>query len=136
LYAGSGALGFEALSRGAAEVVMVEQDPSVVRHLAQAATLLGATDAHIVQADAMNYLSGTARPFELVFLDPPFALGALTELCTLLDVRGWLAPTAWIYLEQSARDALPELPAGWQLLKDTRAGEVRAMLARREGGSR
>ena len=115
---------------------MVEQDPSVVRHLAQAATLLAATDAHIVQADAMNYLSGTARPFELVFLDPPFALGALTELCTLLDVRGWLAPTAWIYLEQSARDALPELPAGWQLLKDTRAGEVRAMLARREEGSR
>jgi 16S rRNA (guanine966-N2)-methyltransferase len=136
LYAGSGALGFEALSRGAAEAVMVEKDAAVVRHLGEAATLLGTPDARIVQADALHFLSGTARPFDVVFLDPPFALGALAELCTLLEVRGWLAPTAWIYLEQSARDAPPELPVGWQLLKDTRAGEVRAMLARREGEHR
>ena len=136
LYAGTGALGFESLSRGAAEAVLVEKDPIVVRQLLQAATLLGASQATVVQADAGVYLSGPVRPFDLVFLDPPFALGALTELCTLLDVRGWLAPTAWIYLEQSARDALPDLPVGWQLLKETRAGEVRALLARREEGSR
>ena len=132
LYAGSGALGFEALSRGAAEAVLVEKDSAVVRHLQQAATLLGTTQAVVVQADAQSYLSGPARPFDLVFLDPPFALGALAELCKLLDVRGWLAQTAWIYLEQSARDPLPDLPVGWQLLKETRAGEVRALLARRE----
>jgi len=135
LYAGTGALAFEALSRGAAEAVLVEKDPQAVHALREAAVVLKATNAEVVQADAQSYLAGLARPFDLVFLDPPFALGALAELCTLLEARGWLAPRAWIYLEQAARDAPPALPGGWQLIKETRAGEVLAMLARREEGA-
>jgi len=114
---------------------LVEKDPQAVHALREAAVVLKATNAEVVQADAQSYLAGLARPFDLVFLDPPFALGALAELCTLLEARGWLAPRAWIYLEQAARDAPPALPGGWQLIKETRAGEVLAMLARREEGA-
>lgn len=135
LYAGSGALGFEALSRGAAETVLVERDAGVVRTLTAAAAALGATQAQIVHADAQAYLSGPVTAFDLVFLDPPFALGALTELCTLLEVRGWLAPAALIYLEHAVRDVPPALPENWRLIKETRAGEVRAVLARRGDGT-
>ena len=134
LYAGTGALGFEALSRGAAESVFVERDPIAVRNLIAVAQTLGANQARITQSDAQVFLSGSPQPFDLVFLDPPFALGALGELCTLLDSRGWLAPAAHIYLEQAARDALPELPPGWRQIKETRAGEVRALLAQRAVG--
>jgi 16S rRNA (guanine966-N2)-methyltransferase len=134
LYAGTGALAYEALSRGATSAVMVEQDPRVVRQLREVGRLLGTTQARVVQADAKAYLKGPAEPFDLVFLDPPFALGALTELCTLLEEGGWLAPAAWVYLEQSARDALIDLPQGWRVVRETRAGEVRAQLAQRDGG--
>lgn len=135
LYAGSGALGFEALSRGAAAAVLVERDAGVAQTLTAAAAALGATQAQIVRADAQAYLAGPVTPFDLVFLDPPFALGALTELCTLLEVRGWLTPAALIYLEQAARDVPPALPENWRLIKETRAGEVRAVLARRGDGT-
>jgi 16S rRNA (guanine966-N2)-methyltransferase len=131
LYAGTGALGFEALSRGAACATFIEQDPVTVRSLTEVARLLGADGARILRADAKSYLATTPEPFDLVFLDPPFALGALSGLCTLLESGGWLSPTAYIYLEQSAGDALPELPANWSLVRETRAGEVRALLARR-----
>jgi 16S rRNA (guanine966-N2)-methyltransferase len=131
LYAGTGALGFEALSRGAAAATFIEQDPVAVRSLGEVARLLGADGARILRADAKAYLATTPEPFDLVFLDPPFALGALSGLCTLLESGGWLSPTAYIYLEQSAADALPELPANWSLVRETRAGEVRALLARR-----
>jgi 16S rRNA (guanine966-N2)-methyltransferase len=133
LYAGTGALGFEALSRGALHSTLVERDPVAVRTLASVASQLGTTAARILRAEAMAYLATPPERYDLVFLDPPFALGALTELCTLLESRGWLAPTAWVYLEQAARDAPPELPPNWHFAKDTRAGEVQAWLARRGG---
>jgi 16S rRNA (guanine966-N2)-methyltransferase len=135
LYAGTGALGFEALSRGAASSTFVERDPIAARTLGDVAQLLNTAAARVLRTDALHYLATPAEPYDLVFLDPPFALGALNELCTLLETRGWLAPIAWIYLEQAAGDALPALPANWRMIKDTRAGEVRALLARRVGGT-
>jgi 16S rRNA (guanine966-N2)-methyltransferase len=133
LFAGSGALGFEALSRGAAEAVLVERDARVVAALRASAAVLGEPAPAIVAADALAYLKGPARPFDVVFLDPPFAAGWLPDLCKLLEDRGWLAPRAYVYLECAAGDAAVPLPEAWEALRETRAGEVRAVLARRRG---
>jgi 16S rRNA (guanine966-N2)-methyltransferase len=131
LFAGSGALGLEALSRGAREVVFVEQEPRVAAALRETIAALGDDRSQVVTADAFRYLAGGARPFDVVFLDPPFARGWLAELCTLLEHGGWLAPRAYIYLEGAARDGIPPLPEPWETARETRAGEVHGVLARR-----
>lgn len=133
LFAGSGALGLEALSRGAVEVTFVERDRLVADGLRQALVALGAQGGRVVTADAFEFLRGPATPCDLVFLDPPFAKGWLGDLCTLLDDRNWLAPHAWIYLECAARDGVPALPPGWTDWRHARAGEVSAHLVRRAG---
>ena len=131
LFAGSGALGLEALSRGAREVVFVEREPRVAAALRDTIDALGGGRSELVTADAFRYLAGAPRRFDLVFLDPPFAAGRRAELCTLLEDGGWLAPRAYIYLEGAARDGMPPLPEPWQALRETRAGEVLGVLARR-----
>lgn len=131
LFAGSGALGFEALSRGAREVTFVESDRTAAAHLRESLETLKAAGATVVHADAFAFLRGAARPYDVVFLDPPFARGWLPELCTLLEAHGWLAPHAWIYLESAAREGLPPLPAGWSEWRHARAGDVDAHLVRR-----
>ena len=133
LFAGSGALGLEALSRGARECVFVEREPAVAAALAATVTMLDDRRSALVTGDAFRFLAGAARPFDLVFLDPPFTRGWLPELCTLLEQRGWLAPRAFVYLEGAARDGAVALPASWQALRTTRAGEVQGLLARRAG---
>ena len=83
-----------------------------------------------------TFLLGPARPFDVVFLDPPFAAGLLPDLCKLLEQRGWLAPRAYVYLENAVSDAAVPLPDGWEAVRETRAGEVRAVLVqRRDAGS-
>jgi 16S rRNA (guanine966-N2)-methyltransferase len=131
LFAGSGALGLEALSRGAREVVFVERDARVASALKETIATLGAGRSVLVTADAFRYLAGAPRPFDVVFLDPPFAQGRLAELCTLLEFGGWLAPRAYVYLEGAARDGIPPLPEAWETARETRAGEVHGVLARR-----
>jgi 16S rRNA (guanine966-N2)-methyltransferase len=130
LFAGSGALGIEALSRGAAATVFVDRDPTAVRTLAANLALLGATTGEVLRADALQFLRGPVRSFDIVFLDPPFASGGIPEVCALLAADGWLAPGAHIYIEQSAREPLDGLPAGWTLVRSRRAGEVGYHLAR------
>jgi 16S rRNA (guanine966-N2)-methyltransferase len=129
LYAGTGVLGLEALSRGAAAAVFVEQSAPAARQLEQSLAALEATATRVVVADAAVYLQGAPTPFDVVFLDPPYGT-ELGNLCTLLG-RGWLAPGARIYLESSRSDALPELPTGWDLLREKTAGQVRFALAQR-----
>ena len=124
LFAGSGALGLEALSRGAAHVTFVEHDEAAVRELRARLAAWQADDARVVRADALRYLAGEARPFDLVFLDPPFASELLGEAARLLEERHWLEPGALIYLECAARAGLPPLPAPWGALKAKQAGEV------------
>ncbi len=124
LFAGSGALGLEALSRGAASAVFVEQSAAATRALSELIAEWNAHGARIERADAVKFLQGSAQPFEIVFLDPPFAAGVLSSAATLLEERGWLAPEALIYVESSARAALPALPPSWQPLKAKQAGEV------------
>jgi 16S rRNA (guanine966-N2)-methyltransferase len=131
LFAGSGALGLEALSRGAREVVFVEREPRAAAALRATLAALGARGATVTEADAFRYLGGAPRPFDVVFLDPPFAEGRLGDLCTLLEDGGWLARRAYVYLEGAARDGLPPLPPRWEAVRQTRAGEVLGVLARR-----
>jgi 16S rRNA (guanine966-N2)-methyltransferase len=124
LFAGSGALGLEALSRGAAHVTFVEQDAAAARELRARLAEWHAGDASVERADALRYLAGTAQPFDIVFLDPPFASELLPRAAAALAERRWLRPGALVYVESAARDGLPALPASWQLLKAKQAGEV------------
>ena len=123
LFAGSGALGLEALSRGAAHVTFVEQDAAAARELRTRLAEWQAQDARVERADAVRYLAGAARPFDIVFLDPPFASQLLSRAAVLLEA-GWLRRGALIYVERAARAGLPPLPQSWQPLKAKRAGEV------------
>ena len=128
-FAGSGALGFEALSRGAAEVVMIERAAVAARQLQANARLLGAEGIHIHQADTLEWLDRSGLPFDIVFLDPPFAEGLLAPAIARLDRNGWLAAGARLYLEAPLQTGFPALPAGWELIRDKTAGQVRYGLA-------
>jgi len=129
LFAGSGALGFEAASRGADEVLMIERSEPVTRVLAANARRLGTEQVWVHKADALRWLAGSGGPVDLVFLDPPFHADLLAPSCTLLSGGDWLAPGALVYLETPANRALPSLPADWTLIRDKRAGHVRFALA-------
>jgi len=131
LYSGTGALGIEALSRGAASVEFVENSPLATRMLRESLRALGATNAVVHEADAAAFLeSGCPAPFDTVFIDPPFATDNYEELCRLLASHGWLTKGAQVYLEQGSGQQVPELPRGWELLKEKTAGNVRYSLIR------
>jgi 16S rRNA (guanine966-N2)-methyltransferase len=131
LFAGSGALGLEALSRGAKQLVFVEQAVAASRFLQEQLIRLGGQGrGQVVEMGAARYLRSTAEPFDIVFLDPPFGRGALAEYVPLLDEGGWLKPGALVYLENEKAEGVPALPAHWELLKSKSAGEVGYHLAR------
>jgi len=134
LFAGSGALGLEALSRGAGRVVFVESSAPTARELRQTLADWGgerAAAAQVHLVGAKHFLQGAAQLFDVVFLDPPFAGGLLGQAAAHLESGGWLVPEALIYAECPARDPLPALPATWRLAKTGRAGEVGYHLLRR-----
>lgn len=126
LFAGSGALGFEALSRGAAQVVMLEKSPMVVASLKAAAATLEADDAlQIIAADTRRWLKHPAhQKFDIIFLDPPFATDYYQQLLTLLRNGGWLADDALLYLESDRPLALLDGSGTWEPLREKRAGVV------------
>jgi 16S rRNA (guanine966-N2)-methyltransferase len=131
LFAGSGALGLEALSRGAKQLVFVEQAVAASRSLQEQLVRLGGGGrGQVVEMGAARYLRSTAEPFDIVFLDPPFGRGALAEYVPLLDEGGWLKPGALVYLENEKAEGVPALPEHWELLKSKSAGEVGYHLAR------
>lgn len=131
LLAGTGALGFEAASRGAAEVVMVESHPVALRHLSATCDKLGATQVKIRRGDALAQLAVLPGPFDLVFLDPPYDLGLLPRLlpaCVRL-----LAPAGLVYAESDQPFIVSEAEwlAGWDVVRADKAGQVHyALLAR------
>ncbi len=128
LFAGSGALGLEALSRGAREIVFVEQSSRATRVLEESVASLGASGVEIHKSDALDYLRRDAEAFDIVFLDPPFDADLGGDLCRLLSEREWLAPGARVYLEQDRDRPIPELPEGWTVLREKTAGQVRYAL--------
>ena len=129
LFAGTGALGLEAASRGAAEVVLVDSDARVADTLRAQVAKLAAEQVRVVHAEASAWLAGAGRPFDVVFLDPPFGRAELGELCRRLESGGWLAPEALVYLESDRDFAALALPAHWHAVRDQRAGQVRYYLA-------
>jgi 16S rRNA (guanine966-N2)-methyltransferase len=126
LFAGTGALGLEAVSRGAAEAVLVERDPALVRSLEETVRRLKLTNVRIDQADALTWLARGAEPrFDLVFLDPPFDAGLWQRAAQALVP--WLAPKAWVYVEL-ARAVAFQPPAGWRLHRESNSRDVRGVL--------
>jgi 16S rRNA (guanine966-N2)-methyltransferase len=131
LFAGTGALGLEALSRGAVSVDFVEISRVAANALRESIQTLNATNAVVHQADALAYLdSEPLTQYDIVFLDPPFANDNYEELCRLLVSHNWLAKGAHVYLEQDSGQRVPDLPEGWNLLKDKTTGNVRYSLIR------
>ena len=119
LFAGSGALGFEAASRGARRVAMVEHDAAVFRALQASRAALNAAAVELERADALEFLRADAGVYDVVFVDPPFKADYWGRLAPLLPPR--LAPGALVYYESAAR---PELPPGWEVHRQDRAGQV------------
>ncbi len=129
LYAGTGALGLEALSREASQVVFVESSTRALQGLRKSIQTLEAEGADVVQGDAFEYLRRSEpESFDIVFLDPPFSDNSTDDLCRLIAERRLLRPGGFIYIEQDRQSALPDLPEGWQVTRSKTAGNVRYSL--------
>lgn len=129
LFAGSGALGLESLSRGAATATMVELSPHACHAIRQHASTLGAgSQAEVVEADAQIWLQQSSpRGFDLVFLDPPFDSDLLAKIIPLLASPGWLSEGARIYIE-TAREQAIDLPEHWIKWRSIETGQVHCQL--------
>jgi len=121
LFAGSGALGFEAASRGAARVVMVEQDRAVFQQLKKTREALGARQVELVCDDAFTYLKKNPEPFDVVFLDPPFRQNVLPAVLRQLAPKSGMR----VYVESGEP---VEAAQPWRELKRARAGQVSSQL--------
>ena len=131
LFAGSGALGLEALSRGAAHCDFVDTSKSVQQQILQhLETLQARSHGHCFVDSAQNYLSNEKTPVDIAFIDPPFALGMAGPVCRSLSSSGLLAREAWVYVETPKTEDLAELPANWSLYRDKVAGDVAYRLYR------
>jgi 16S rRNA (guanine966-N2)-methyltransferase len=130
LFAGSGALGIEAVSRGAASAVLVESSPIAEKQLRESVKLLRLREVQVERGDALGYLvryalaPGGARCFDLVFLDPPFDSGLQEPAFQLIVRQGVVAAGGFCYLECPRRAQPPTLPGGWTLHRSGTAGEV------------
>lgn len=132
LFAGSGALGFEAASRGADQVTLIENQPATCRVLAENIQTLAAKNIELLQQDALLWLDKSGQAYDIVFVDPPYASDILFEICQKLEMNHWLSDRAFIYIELPSDQELPELPANWQILRGKQAGQVGYYLAQRE----
>jgi|TARA_R110001583_G_scaffold7158_7_gene35723 16S rRNA (guanine966-N2)-methyltransferase len=122
-FAGAGSLGFEALSRGAAKVTLIELNNTAAKQLQANKQLLSADNVIITNTNSLDFLkSSTKQHYDLVFIDPPFREGLVTQTAELLN-KGWLANQALIYVEMEI-NSNQQLPENWQLLKEKVAGQV------------
>lgn len=131
-FAGSGALGLEALSRYAASATLLEMERVVAQQLSQNLQTLRATQGTVVQTNTLQWLSQPGEPFDVVFVDPPFRKGLLLETLTLLENNGWLAENALIYVESEVEHSTPVAPANWDLYREKIAGQVAYRLYQRQ----
>jgi 16S rRNA (guanine966-N2)-methyltransferase len=123
LFSGSGALGFEAASRGASEVVMVEKHAEAVNCLSDNCRLLSANTISVHHSDALIYLSNIQNKFDIVFLDPPFALNMVADCCQALIDCQCLKPDSKVYIELDIRQK-DAIPPNWTILRQKQSGEV------------
>lgn len=136
LFAGSGACGIEALSRGARHVCFVEKSPLAAAAIKQNLHLLGATQFQVVCEDSLTWLDrkgeASTERFDIVFVDPPFATDLLAPSASKLEASGLLHDNALLYVETARELDLALLPVNWQLRKSRRAGAVYFYLLQRE----
>ena len=140
LFAGSGALSFEALSRGASHVTLIEKARPAYQALKSNLNTLEAKGANLIQADALAWLGHSLKDtssndtkasqgFDIIFLDPPFKEALLQPCFDLLhSQQGWLKPKALVYLELPTEQIPPALPTGWQVFKQSKMGQVKYYL--------
>ncbi len=128
LFAGSGALGFEALSRGANSVVMVEKHPDAAQALKDNVAVLQTQQAQIIQDDAMRYLQRVDTAFDLIFLDPPFRQNKLATILEQITSKHLLKPQGMVYLEQELEAKTDFAAFGFHPHRTTTAGQVQSLL--------
>ena len=132
VFAGSGALFLEALSRGAASAVALDSNPAAVNSLRNHLLTLRCDNGQLLNTDALRYLQQpSTTTFDLVFVDPPFSQNLLQPACSHLEEHGWLAPTAWIYTESENPPSSLGLPGNWRLHREQKAGQVHYALWQR-----
>lgn len=135
LFAGSGALGLEAASRGAGEVVLVETDRGAYQLLQSNLTVLNASQCQIFHGRAEQFLASQKQAFDVVFIDPPYQSNMWTQIAQLLTEQALLNDGARIYLEYPRRQDMPDLPSSWHLLREKKAGDVKYCLFEFEAGA-
>tara|TARA_B100000963_G_scaffold237165_1_gene207341 strand:- start:764 stop:1345 length:582 start_codon:yes stop_codon:yes gene_type:complete len=129
LCAGTGALGLEALSRGASRVVFVECSDIAFESLKFNINSLKASGAELRKTDAISFLNNSViEKFDIIFIDPPYTDGLYDDLFELIAVKGWLSKNARIYIEMSANEKELDLPKNWHILKRKRTGNVYYLL--------
>ncbi len=128
VFAGSGALGFEALSRGASTLTMIEKNNLAAKQLIENAQTLKTQDTQIIKSDALTWLAQCSQSFDLIFLDPPFAKGLLPQCLQLIEDKGLLKANGWIYIESEQDLNSLSLPSQWQLHREKKAGQVKLCL--------
>lgn len=131
-FAGSGALGLEALSRYASRATLLEMDRNVSQQLQKNLVTLKANNAKVVNTNTLNFLAQPGEPHTIVFVDPPFRKGLLDETLAFLESNGWLADEALIYVESEVENGMPAVPASWSLHREKVAGQVAYRLFSRE----
>lgn len=125
-FAGSGALGFEALSRGAASVTLLDKHAPSVAQLKANAAKLKLENAEVILNDTLNWLESPAsQTYDIVFVDPPFHQGLMTPTLDRLFQNGYLTEKSWLYLEQEKALEWPTLPGGWVCHREKSTSEVR-----------
>ncbi len=125
LFAGSGGLSFEALSRYAVGALLIEKDRGAAKQLQTNLATLKCDNAVVKNQDSLSVLEkGTTQQFDIVFIDPPFRKNLLEKTCHLLESKGWLSENAMIYIEVESELAAPTLPDNWHCLKTKQAGQV------------
>lgn len=135
LFTGSGALGLEALSRGAKGATFLDTHSGVVRQMRDNLNTLNCQSAEVVQMDALQWLKQSSdQCFDLVFLDPPFGQDLLLPACQQLEQLDWLTESAWIYMEAEKGLALDQVPDNWHLHREKKIGQVICRLYQRQLG--
>ena len=125
LFAGSGALGFEALSRGAAHVIMIDSQRAVIAALQKNIERLQAQSrAQLQQSDALSFLQQLDKKFDLIFLDPPYHQQRLQPCIDAIYTRELLHPAGYLYFEAGRDDDLPTLPDAWLIHRQKNAGQI------------
>lgn len=126
IFAGSGALGFESVSRGAQHAVLIEENLFIAQHLQQQLQKFPNAPIKIIHQDALFFLRQIPTPFDLIFLDPPFHKNLLNPTIDLLQ-QGWLAPRALVYVEIE-KNGIFEIPKCWELLRQQQSRYTQSFL--------